>query len=284
MADVYGTPVAIRYQLPDEDLDSMVSVSSVEDLDNMMEEYDKLAEASSDGSSKLRVFLFSQAEIASILADNLTTRPALIDRYDGGQKYVEAVNGGSASNAGIYACEIRPKGSTASASSTKNSDADIDGSNIEGSSPAITGASTSFDPSILASSGTATSVPLQEAYGFPDSSTMFGQAMIATQSLNPRHVGLYSSQAFVEPHQVHYMPPHSLNMADASRMINVVSVPQHTYLTSMFIPPSSMLAQVRHVKPAQGKVDPLSKEDQLGGRFAHPVSDPNHKVFQQPLS
>ncbi|KAG0464011.1 hypothetical protein HPP92_020080 [Vanilla planifolia] len=58
MADVYCSPVAIRYQLPDEDL-MLITVSSAEDLENMMDEYDKLAEASVDGSAKLRVFLFS---------------------------------------------------------------------------------------------------------------------------------------------------------------------------------------------------------------------------------
>lgn len=292
MADAYGAPVAIRYQLPDEDLDALVSVSSAEDLDNMMDEYDKLAEVSGDGSAKLRLFLFSQAEIASVLADNFSVGPTLIDPYDGGQsktqKYIEAVNGGSAPDTGIYASEIRPKGSMASASSTHNSDAGFDGSNNAGVSPAIVspvaGASASFDPSILAFVGTATSVPLQEAQGFPVSSTVFGQSMFATQSLNPPQVAPYASQAFVEPHQVHYMPPHSLNMAAASRMINVVSVPQHTYLPSVPTPLSSMPAQVGSVKPVQGKVDPFSEEDQLSGRFVQPVSDPNYKVFQQPLS
>lgn len=40
--------------MPDEGLDSLISVSTQEDLENMMEEYDKLTGA----SPKLRVFLF----------------------------------------------------------------------------------------------------------------------------------------------------------------------------------------------------------------------------------
>ncbi|XP_020678834.1 uncharacterized protein LOC110096990 isoform X1 [Dendrobium catenatum] len=288
MKDAYGAPVAIRYQLPDEDLDALVSVSSAEDLDNMMDEYDKLAEVSGDGSAKLRVFLFSQAEIASVLADNLSVGPARSDPYEGGQKYVEAVNGGSASDAGIYACEIRRKGSMASASSTQNSDGGFDGSNNDGASSAIAspaaGASAAFDPSTLTFAGTATSGTLPESQGFPASSTFFGQAMVTTQSLNPPHAPPYTSQAFVEPHQVHYMPPLSLNMAAAPRMVNVVSVPQHTYPSFLPTTPSSMPAQVGTVKTVKGKVDPFSEEDQLSGRFVQPMSDHSYNVFQQPLS
>lgn len=40
--------------MPDEGLDSLISVSTQEDLENMMEEYDKLT----GPSPKLRVFLF----------------------------------------------------------------------------------------------------------------------------------------------------------------------------------------------------------------------------------
>jgi PB1 domain len=57
LCDAYSlsSPFLLRYQLPDEGLDSLISVSTQEDLENMMEEYDKLTGA----SPKLRVFLFS---------------------------------------------------------------------------------------------------------------------------------------------------------------------------------------------------------------------------------
>nr|CAD1831887.1 unnamed protein product [Ananas comosus var. bracteatus] len=61
IADAYAplpAPLAMRYQLPDEDLDALISVSTPEDLENMMEEYDKLAAAAPGPSPKLRVFLF----------------------------------------------------------------------------------------------------------------------------------------------------------------------------------------------------------------------------------
>ncbi|XP_020573767.1 uncharacterized protein LOC110020120 isoform X2 [Phalaenopsis equestris] len=288
MADAYGAPVAIRYQLPDEDLDALVSVSSADDLDNMMDEYDKLTQVSTDGSAKLRVFLFSQAEVASALTDNFSSGSARIGPYDSVKRYVEAVNGDSAADAGIRASEIRPKSSMASTCSTQNSDAGFDGSNNEVSSPAIfsptAGASASYDPSRLAFAGAATSVPLQEAQCFPASSTVFGQAVVVTESLNPPHVAPYGSQAFVDPRQAHCTPSHSLNMAAAPQMINVVSIPPHTYLPSMPIYPSSMPVQVGSVKPVQGKVDYFPEEDRLSGKFAQPVSDPSYKVLQQPLS
>ncbi|KAL0906474.1 hypothetical protein M5K25_024971 [Dendrobium thyrsiflorum] len=57
MEDAYGGPVLISYQLPDQGLDSLVCVSCVEDMENMMEEYDRLSQASGDRYTKLRVFL-----------------------------------------------------------------------------------------------------------------------------------------------------------------------------------------------------------------------------------
>ncbi|KAJ4831651.1 hypothetical protein Tsubulata_045564 [Turnera subulata] len=112
MMDSYGQPVAIKYQLPDEDLDALVSVSCPDDLDNMMDEYEKLVERSSDGSAKLRVFLFP----ASQLDASGTVQYG--DLQDSGQRYVEAVNGIMDG----FGSGITRKGSIASASSTQNSD------------------------------------------------------------------------------------------------------------------------------------------------------------------
>lgn len=112
MVDTYGQPVAIKYQLPDEDLDALVSVSCPEDLDNMMDEYEKLVERSLDGSAKLRLFLFSASELdpSGIVQFG--------DLLDGGQRYVDAVNGLTDGVGG----GITRKESMASASSTQNSD------------------------------------------------------------------------------------------------------------------------------------------------------------------
>ncbi|XP_019181783.1 PREDICTED: uncharacterized protein LOC109176835 isoform X2 [Ipomoea nil] len=112
MMDIYGQDVVIKYQLPDEDLDALVSVSCPDDLDNMMDEYEKLGEKLSDGSAKLRVFLFSPSEVEAAVALQYGTVP------DNGQMYVEAVNGILEGGGGVTKYT-----STASASSTQNSEA-----------------------------------------------------------------------------------------------------------------------------------------------------------------
>lgn len=112
MVDTYGQPVIIKYQLPEEDLDALVSVSCPDDLENMMDEYEKLIERSSDGSAKLRIFLFSASELDS---------PGSVqvgDLHDSGQRYVEAVNG---ITDGITS-RLTRKESNTSATSTQNSD------------------------------------------------------------------------------------------------------------------------------------------------------------------
>ncbi|XP_039024140.1 uncharacterized protein LOC120156940 [Hibiscus syriacus] len=111
MVDAYGQPVVIKCQLPDEDLDSLVSISSLDDLDNMMDEYDKVVERSSDGSAKLRVFLFSASEF------DPSGMVQFGDLIDNGQKYVEAVNRIVEGSAG----SIIQKESLASLASTRNS-------------------------------------------------------------------------------------------------------------------------------------------------------------------
>ncbi|KAJ9562712.1 hypothetical protein OSB04_007872 [Centaurea solstitialis] len=59
--EIYIETYAIKYQLPGEDLDALVSVSSDEDLQNMMEECHVLGVG--EGSKKLRLFLFSLSDL-----------------------------------------------------------------------------------------------------------------------------------------------------------------------------------------------------------------------------
>ncbi|VYS51697.1 unnamed protein product [Arabidopsis thaliana] len=55
-----GRSFTLKYQLPSEDLDSLISVTTDEDLDNMIEEYDRTISASnSTKPSRLRLFLFT---------------------------------------------------------------------------------------------------------------------------------------------------------------------------------------------------------------------------------
>ncbi|CAH9120251.1 unnamed protein product [Cuscuta epithymum] len=53
LGEMYGSPVCLRCQLPTEDLDALVSITSDEDLANILEEYDQ----SGSLSIKIRSFL-----------------------------------------------------------------------------------------------------------------------------------------------------------------------------------------------------------------------------------
>lgn len=55
---LHGRQFHLKYQLPNEELDSLVSISNDEDLENMIEEYDRIASASSMKSLRIRLFLF----------------------------------------------------------------------------------------------------------------------------------------------------------------------------------------------------------------------------------
>lgn len=80
---IYNQARIIKYQLPGEDLDALVSVSCDEDLQNMMEECNVLE----DGSQKLRMFLFSSSDLEDSQMD-----PGSVEG-DSEIQYVVAVNG-----------------------------------------------------------------------------------------------------------------------------------------------------------------------------------------------
>ncbi|KAL3820901.1 hypothetical protein ACJIZ3_006806 [Penstemon smallii] len=82
---IYDETYTIKYQLPGEDLDALVSVSSDEDLMNMMEECSVLEDG--EGSQKLRMFLFSHGDL-----DDAHFSLSNTDG-DSEMKYVVAVNG-----------------------------------------------------------------------------------------------------------------------------------------------------------------------------------------------
>ncbi|KAG0611966.1 hypothetical protein M758_7G180400 [Ceratodon purpureus] len=86
MAELYAQAHTIKYKLPEEDLDALVSVSSNEDVANMMEEYDRLQ--ASEASPRLRLFLFSDMD-----HDSVHLNESLGDQRSTEQRYVDAVNG-----------------------------------------------------------------------------------------------------------------------------------------------------------------------------------------------
>ncbi|CAJ1978397.1 unnamed protein product [Sphenostylis stenocarpa] len=82
---IYNLVHVLKYQLPGEDLDALVSVSSDEDLQNMMEECNLLEDR--ERSQKLRLFLFSMSD----LEDAHISLSSIND--DSEVQYVVAVNG-----------------------------------------------------------------------------------------------------------------------------------------------------------------------------------------------
>lgn len=80
-------PHTIKYQLPGEDLDALISVCSDEDLHHMIEEYHELEKVG--GSQRLRIFLVSSVEPESPCS--LDGRS--IQQADADNQYVSAVNG-----------------------------------------------------------------------------------------------------------------------------------------------------------------------------------------------
>jgi len=102
---IYSQVYAIKYQLPGEDLDALVSVSSDEDLQNMMEECNHLQDR--EGSQKLRMFLFSMSD----LEDAQFGLGSMGD--DSEIQYVVAVNGmdlGSTKNTSMIGVSVSANG------------------------------------------------------------------------------------------------------------------------------------------------------------------------------
>ncbi|KAM3194837.1 hypothetical protein ACQJBY_071087 [Aegilops geniculata] len=182
--------VLVKYQLPGEDLDSLVSVSCAEDYDNMLEEYEKLAAAAPDGSAKLRVFLFP----ADSASGSGSHPAAAVD--EAGQRYIDAINCVSAD-----AVRRRESGSSA-----HNSEASEPAGLAEGMSPRAV-PPPSVPPEYLYSAGSHTN----HASPFPQS-LGFSALAASTPAMGiPAHspVLLRPEPQPLQPHQVaSYAPPH----------------------------------------------------------------------------
>ncbi|KAG5007560.1 hypothetical protein JHK82_025480 [Glycine max] len=80
-----GRPFTLKYQLPNEDLDSLITVTTDEDLDNMVEEYDRIM-AKGSASSRLRLFLFFTKPEATV------SMGSLLDDSKSETWFVDALN------------------------------------------------------------------------------------------------------------------------------------------------------------------------------------------------
>lgn len=85
LGELCGTAVDLRCQLPTEDLDALVSITSDEDLVNLIEEYDQAATVQSSSNLKIRAFLSLQKKSsptpstasASVSSSTTTTAPEI---------------------------------------------------------------------------------------------------------------------------------------------------------------------------------------------------------------
>ncbi|PSS24701.1 Actin cytoskeleton-regulatory complex protein [Actinidia chinensis var. chinensis] len=86
------TNISIKYQLPNEDLDALITVTTDEDVENMMDEYDRFHQNMSHpkASSRLRLFLFTHdsvsrtSSISSLLGGSTRREHWFLDALNGG--------------------------------------------------------------------------------------------------------------------------------------------------------------------------------------------------------
>lgn len=83
------TDVTVKYQLPNEDLDALISVTTDEDVENMIDEYDRIAQNQNPRSARLRLFLFLNGNVSRTSSINsLLDGSANRDHW-----FLDAVNG-----------------------------------------------------------------------------------------------------------------------------------------------------------------------------------------------
>ncbi|RCV20381.1 hypothetical protein SETIT_4G051800v2 [Setaria italica] len=215
-----GGGVLLRYQLPGEDLDALISVSGPEDYDNMMEEYEKLAAAAPDGSAKLRVFLFPASGTGSDAAGgggsgsgshHLASAAAAAPVDESGQRYIDAINCVSAE---AVAAAMRRKDSVASAgSSAHNSEASEYSGLVEGMSPHAGPPPPSVATEYTYSGGAHYHGGFPDSVGFTSAVTMSAPAMgipaqnpilVRTEpsTMQPHHVAAAAYATSQQPPQV----------------------------------------------------------------------------------
>ncbi|CAH8260924.1 unnamed protein product [Arabidopsis lyrata] len=82
-----GRSFTLKYQLPSEDLDSLVTITTDEDLENMIEEYDRAtSSATATATQRLRLFLFANK------LETAATMGSLLDGAKSDTWFVDALN------------------------------------------------------------------------------------------------------------------------------------------------------------------------------------------------
>ncbi|KAJ8641234.1 hypothetical protein MRB53_017928 [Persea americana] len=268
MVEIYGESVAIKYQLPEEDLDALVSVSCSEDLANLMEEYERAVETpSSEGSGKIRVFLFSALEL------DPSGVMQIGDLSDGGQRYVDAVNGIPSPDC---AGSIRRKESVASASSTQNSDGlmsvgevgDTSSQGEPGDGASLAALSPTMSPTGVVSHGGGRLVYMPSSSGAVADSAPLNLPPIITG-----HPQSFSSSAGSDPESERQFSGTGQSSSAFSSHVNVVDYRQvPTYVQSY---------SELHPETFHNRIDYLQNSSQVG--YMNPQSfGPGRSVYWRP--
>ncbi|XP_020551906.1 uncharacterized protein LOC105168100 isoform X2 [Sesamum indicum] len=242
---LYDETCTIKYQLPGEDLDALVSISSDEDLLNMMEECNILEDG--DASKKLRMFLFSPADLDDAhfsLANS---------NGDSEMKYVVAVNGMDiGSRKGSTLCGL--------ASSSINNLNELDTLNVDRCTTKIASEYVAVSNSNLA--GFVVPPTAVE----PSNSTVPSSSKVYETDLRFNHGSVQQDQERQHPPQFGYNfhPPYYTPSESA--------VPQSFYgpsseqkgLEGMLIHSSGALGTKAHEKEAKLNVDGLIQTENEG--------------------
>ncbi|KAL3614891.1 hypothetical protein CASFOL_040552 [Castilleja foliolosa] len=232
---IYEETCAIKYQLPGEDLDALVSISNDEDLLNMMEECNILEDL--EGSKKHRMFLFSRGDLEDAhfsMANN---------DGDSEMKYVVAVNG----------IEFGSRKSLESTSGNNLNELDMQNVNRDTSRTIIepvgvrdSNLASFIDPPVATEPSTVT-VPFSSEVYETDLSFYRGQAMHHNQERQypPQfgynfHPPYYASSETNLPPQPSYMP-----------------VSERKGLEELYLNSSGVLRKDTQEKDAKPKVDVL---------------------------
>ncbi|KAL4282317.1 hypothetical protein GQ457_03G007100 [Hibiscus cannabinus] len=97
-----GRPFTLKYQLPSEELDSLISVATDEDLENMIDEYDRICSqtTSSSKSSRIRLFLFP-LNPEGTPASSHSIGPIINNSTKSDEWFLNALNGAALPNRGF---------------------------------------------------------------------------------------------------------------------------------------------------------------------------------------
>nr|GEW70736.1 hypothetical protein [Tanacetum cinerariifolium] len=85
--------ISFKYQLPGEDLDALISVTNDDDLDHMMNEYDRLNRASPK-PARLRLFLFPAVPVQNPVISPVSSFNGSIEGRSDRDRFVDALNTG----------------------------------------------------------------------------------------------------------------------------------------------------------------------------------------------